>query len=173
MTISIALQTLAQTLKRRTDLRVIGIDPGETTGACVLDGCNLVHHAQLNTSDMEIAPQTMFKFLSEWCLHLTHPPIIVVEDYRIYGWKSDDHKWASLHTSQFIGCIKTICALYSLPFPLMQMAQVAKGFCTDEKLKTWGMYVVGEKHSRDAIRHAIWCMLFNKEIPNGPQQESP
>jgi hypothetical protein len=34
-------------------------------------------------------------------------------------------------------------------------AGLAKGFATDDKLKAWGFWQPGQRHARDAIRHAL------------------
>lgn len=48
-----------------------------------------------------------------------------------------------------------------------QMAVQAKGFVTDERLKEWGFWLPGMRHSRDAIRHGIyWLLVTNRpELP--------
>ena len=40
-----------------------------------------------------------------------------------------------------------------------QMAFQGKGFATDARLKEWGFWKEGMKHSRDAIRHGIYYLL--------------
>jgi hypothetical protein len=47
-----------------------------------------------------------------------------------------------------------------------QMATTAKTFVTDEKLKQWGFWQEGMRHSRDAIRHGLYFLLFYKKGGN-------
>jgi hypothetical protein len=35
-------------------------------------------------------------------------------------------------------------------------AGLAKTFATDDKLEAWGFWKRGQKHARDAIRHAVY-----------------
>ena len=42
------------------------------------------------------------------------------------------------------------------------MAQQAKGFVTDAKLKEWGMWDIGHKHARDACRHCVYYLVSQK-----------
>jgi hypothetical protein len=42
------------------------------------------------------------------------------------------------------------------------MASQAKAFVTDQKLKEWGFWKEGMRHSRDAIRHGLYFLLFYK-----------
>lgn len=83
----------------------------------------------------------------------------VMEDYRVYGWKADDHKWAGLHTPQLIGALKIMLHHYDATVQ-MRMAQQAKQWATDEKLKFWGCYNAGMKHARDAQRHLITTLFY-------------
>lgn len=84
---------------------------------------------------------------------------VVIEDYRVYSWKTKDHAWAGLHTSRLIGATELIC--YDAGLDLTkQTAQQAKGFCTDDKLQAWGLWQEGQRHARDAIRHALYYLLF-------------
>jgi len=44
------------------------------------------------------------------------------------------------------------------------MAQHAKQWWTDEKLKRFGIYPKGLKHGRDALRHLLYYMLFPNKV---------
>lgn len=56
--------------------------------------------------------------------------------------------------------------LHTSPYPFMlksfQPSQ-AKGVATDERLKRWGLWTVGQQHARDATRHLV---LWLKELVN-------
>lgn len=145
-------------------LRVLALDPGETTGACVFNGPHLFDARQLQTGLMPQAAVEVCHYIQGF-----DPDIVVIEDYRVYSWKTKDHAWAGLHTPRLIGATEYIC--HQLLKPLVkQTAQQGKGFCTDDKLMAWGLYQKGEKHARDAIRHACYYLLFNVaklHIPGG------
>ena len=137
--------------------RVLGLDPGETTGACFFAGSKLVDSTQLPTKTPSFGGVVVRNYIQTW-----GPDVVVMEMYRIYSWKADDHSWQSLHTPRLIGAIEFICesALKEPVGLVQQTAQQAKGFCTDEKLKAWGVYQEGKPHARDAIRHACYYLLF-------------
>jgi hypothetical protein len=86
----------------------------------------------------------------------------VFENYQIYEWKNADHSWSQVPTIQIIGCIKTLCKQHKISYS-SQTAQVAKQFCTDEKLQQWGYYKAGMRHGRDAIRHGCYFLLFRPQ----------
>lgn len=135
---------------------ILALDPGETTGVAVFENGQLVDASQLDTST--VTPTGVDALLP--ILEELQPDLVVYEDYRVYGWKSDTHAWSGLHTPQFIGAIKTLCHLQGIP-TYTQMAQQPKQFCTDKRLKEWDYYLPSKKHARDAVRHGTYFMLFN------------
>lgn len=138
---------------------VLGLDPGETTGWAHFYDYKLVECGQLNTKTVPYAYASLQPLFQGIVSKADGTPIeVAIEDYRIYSWKSDDHKWAAVHTVKVVGLCELLCALYQLTHNL-RMAQNAKKFVTDEKLKAWGIYVTGQKHARDAIRHAVFHIV--------------
>ncbi len=140
---------------------IVGIDPGETTGFGYRmhwsDELNKIHLSQLATKTVEEGwhaidaawPKTKWK------------TICLIEDYKVYSWKADDHSWANLHTAQFIGALRIYCMQKGIPV-VFQMAAEAKTFVTDDMLKHWGVYEAGMKHARDAERHILRYLMFGK-----------
>jgi hypothetical protein len=146
--------------KKKIPKHLLCFDPGETTGfERFVDG-HLVWSEELKTHT--IAPGThIINPLIGTAYKLGSPVEVVVENYQVYKWKMKQHVGDTLHTARLIGCIETLCALYDIPLT-KQLAQNAKKFATDEKLKAWDMYPKGQRHARDAIRHGILYILFNK-----------
>lgn len=157
---------LRDSLKGSTH-RVLALDPGETTGACVFEGHKLVDARQLQTGLMPLAAVSVRQYIRNWHIKVCGDPdinpsvvdTVVTEDYRVYSWKAKDHAWQGLHTPRLVGAIELICHDEDVQL-VKQSAQIGKGFCTDDKLKAWGLYQVGERHARDAIRHAVQYLLF-------------
>lgn len=135
--------------------RLIALDPGETTGYTLFVNGIKKDTKQLDTHNMAQATKLLMNLLVK-----EQPDFLVYENYKVYDWKTESHSWSQLHTSQFIGTIRTLCTLHDIPYHT-QMAQQAKGFCDDTKLKEWGYYDKGMKHARDAVRHACFYILFN------------
>lgn len=150
------------------DIRVAGIDPGETTGICLFEGSILKEWGQVSSTSLPQAASTVCNLLTRWS-----PAVVVMEDYRVYGWKTDSHSWASLYTPRLIGAVEYICYVQNLKLA-KQMAQQAKGFSTDDKLKAWGLWKEGQKHTRDAIRHAVYYLLFQvAQVHKSSSSSSP
>jgi len=143
--------------KFRKDIRIIGIDPGQTTGVSVWEGTHLIRADQLHTKEMPDAAVHMEEFIALW-----NPTHIVMEAYRIYSWKTKQHAGSDVHTLRLIGAIQYIAHLRGIPV-IFQGAGQGKGFCTDEKLKEWGFYQTAFRHANDAIRHVAHYLLFGRK----------
>jgi hypothetical protein len=138
--------------------RLVSFDPGSTTGTASFHGLVLHKAVQLNTSRMDIALEQYTMWFDE-----QQPTEVVMEDYRVYANKIQQHANSSLETPRLIGMIETLCFQRKVPFH-KQPAGTTKQFCTDEKLKTWGMYLRGQQHARDAVRHAAYYILFPPKV---------
>jgi hypothetical protein len=98
--------------------------------------------------------QELFMFITG-----VYPARVVMENYRVYGHKTEQHAGSEVVTIQYIGVIKLACEQLQLPLH-MQMAWQAKGFATDSKLHAWGIYQTAKRHANDAIRHGVYFFLF-------------
>jgi hypothetical protein len=134
--------------------RILGIDPGETTGIALLLNGAILEQDQIKTDDLGNSVYKLNDLITT-----IKPDVIIYEDYRVYEWKSDDHKWSSVHTPKLIGVIICLCEINNLAYGT-RMASSVKSFVTDDKLKDWGLYIKGKRHARDAIRHAVYQSVF-------------
>lgn len=157
-----------------TSKRILALDPGETTGharwyphvtedvelnGVVIPGTKTtgITHGRIAvwqrvTKDIGQSYETLAYELED----VDH---LRAEDYKVYGWKADDHKWGSLHTPQWIGAIRVAAHMTQTELSFC-MAQQAKVFWTDEKLKMVGLYEPGMKHARDALRHLLYYLCW-------------
>ncbi len=138
---------------------IIGLDPGHCSGFCVMQDGELIEVGQLHTPDIESSLKpldTMFqKYIGKGEVRCA------CEDYRIYGSRSRQHAWSSLHTPRLIGMVETLCMQYDIQL-VKQPAYIAKAFVTNDKLKAWNLYQVGMRHACDALRHTCYYLLFGK-----------
>lgn len=137
----------------------VALDPGETTGVAISRrGESHLELQQVSTPTVEEGMDALHLVLSQYT---SWPTIVTIEDYKVYGWKADSHKWAGLHTPMLIGALRWYVHQRPLMSLHLRMAQQAKGFATDDNLKRWGIYEAGMKHARDAERHLVttifWC----------------
>lgn len=134
---------------------VMAFDPGETVGWALFDGPELIDCGQHRTTEWTRDQIIGLRDL----IRSTAPHQVVFESYRVYGWKTDSHANNEMHTSQIIGILRETCLEWDVPYA-MQSAQIAKQFVTDDKLKAWNLWQTGQKHARDAIRHAVYWQIF-------------
>jgi len=132
---------------------MISLDPGETAGWAIFEEGDYVDSGEAGPEHTMLE---VYELITE-----VAPDVVVMEDYRIYGWKAKSHAWSDLFTPRLIGAIELTCILEDVPL-YRQMAQSAKGFCTDKKLRGWGFYKTGKPHIRDAIRHGCYWLLFDQ-----------
>ena len=140
--------------------KLLAIDPGETTGLAEFDKGTLVRAWQIPTKTVEQGAEVLSELIRDG-----NYSEIVVEEYRVFSWRTKQHSWSALHTPQLIGFIRGALALLGLK-PVMQTPQNAKGFVTNDKLKDWDMYIKGQTHARDATRHGCFFLLFGKKGRN-------
>lgn len=138
-----------------TDHATLCFDPGHTTGWAIFNQFDLTSSGEIDTNDIAKATNEVELLISEY-----QPDIIVIEDYRVYKWRAKHHAGSDMLTTRVIGCIETLALICHVPDVIKQPAHVAKGFCTDQKLKEWNLYKKGEKHARDAIRHGCYYLIF-------------
>lgn len=143
-------------------------DPGETTGYVRVhasnDGLDFQKAEQLPTWPINYGVGELTHVLRSVALR---DSTVVFEAYRIYNWRTDQHANSEVPTLQLIGCLKTLCHQHGLPY-YQQTAQQAKEWVTDDKLEAWNLYLPGERHNRDATRHAIFFLLFGPNANTSP-----
>lgn len=132
-------------------LTLLSLDPGSTTGYSYFSSSRLRYAGQVPGTPRYI----------EALLKKLKPDVVVYEQYRIYPWKTKQHSLSTVPVARLIGQIELLCDQAHVPY-VSQMAMQAKGFATDAKLKKWGLYQVGRPHATDAIRHAVYALLFQK-----------
>jgi len=150
----------------RIPSRLLCLDPGETTGWAFFNQGELDQWGQIDTVNIE--KQAIWNDLED-LIHNCGPTQVVCEDYRVYAHKLERHSNSQVVTLRLIGGIDLLCHqnyhIETYPkhasIPLhYQMATMAKGFVTDDRLKAWDMWQSGMKHSRDAIRHGIYYLII-------------
>lgn len=137
---------------------LVVLDPGETTGfarfQCTKGQRPVIsEYRQLPSNPIEHGINQITRILEDL------PTKVVFEDYKVYAWKVNEHSWSALHTPELIGAIQTLCYQKKIPTH-KQMAGEAKQFWSDKRLQDFGFYIPGQRHTRDAIRHGLYYLLW-------------
>jgi hypothetical protein len=130
------------------------LDPGDTTGYAIFRDAKLLKAGQFRVTDLA-------KF--DRFIGAVKPDIIVAENYRVYGHKLKQHTNSTVPTIQYIGAIKLIAQLRGVPVH-WQWAFQAKGFATDQRLTSLGLFQSNKRHANDAIRHGVYWYIFGKKV---------
>lgn len=131
-------------------MRILGVDPGDTTGWAILEKGEPVEIGTLKKDEFyEMIPQILAKDID----------VCVIEDYIVRPeW---GNKWKKTDTPQKIGAIRLICTEMKLRCVVQQPSIKPVGY-------GWaGMtYVKGKKgtHVMDAIAHARY--FYGKHSKN-------
>lgn len=135
-------------------LSIITFDPGKITGVAYFEKGELTYHKAYQEdclSDVFFMPPLM-----EGRKDIT----VIIESFRLYSHKVESLTNDDLLTPQIIGRLKE----WFKDFPIiMQSAAQAKGFFTNQRLKEMDLYVKN-RHCRDAVRHGLYGLYFNKEV---------
>ncbi len=174
-------------MKKRLEV-ILAVDPSGnftegkgTTGYAVLD----FHNAEILEAKhiTAVGHNCCFDYWNanlEYVLH-TVPEhydvkLVVIEGYVLYQNKAMGQVSSSLETPQFIGVLKYMLKANNIPF-IIQLAMTVKRKWADEvlvannilKKKGRGMVTCSRelpvnRHCKDAIRHGLHALKFNKKV---------
>lgn len=137
-----------------SDLRMMALDPGQTTGFSYWVG-----------NELEECGQQTISAIEDWLDSYADSKgmdQLIFENYRVYG--SRMKVQGTLYTPRLIGRIESWADRRGISVA-KQMAAPVKRFCNDIKLRDWGLWVAGQKHAMDATRHACFWLIFeNKRL---------
>lgn len=145
--------------------RLLAIDPGETTGWALFEEGKLTRWGQEETVT-KVGKEKVLNWAPLMRLFTMSPDVVVCENYRIYAHKLERHSFSQVETLRLIGGIDLLCSMCNGkgPTPIYyQMSVQHKGFVKDERLKEWGFWKEGQKHSRDAIRAGIYFLIITNK----------
>lgn len=143
-------------------IHVFAFDPGETTGWCHLS----VHDNEIGIFDCgELDHFAIGNFLFDnQCLRaaVSKQDIIemdfIVEKY-VMNSKITQSPW-SLETT---GLIRYFAKIYNVPLHSQTPSQ-AKNLIKNEVIQRAGIYVPGQGHAMDAVRHALYFLVVKKGL---------
>ena len=146
-------------------MRIMGLDPGETTGATIIDIPSHIVSIPLKSEIsnwVQYAGELENWFAIESLIKEFTPDVIVIEEFRLYADKAKSKIGHDFPEVKIIGQIEMIAQQQNIPIH-KQGAGVVKQFYTDERLKSLNMWQSGQRHARDAVRHALYFFDFNKK----------
>lgn len=150
-------------------IKILALDPGECTGVCIVDWPHnrqikpredmsqyIKYQGHIEGKELHIQAKKLEDLRKEYGTF----DYVIFEKFLLYGHKAATQIGSEMHTSQVIAVIKMWAMNHHMP-KIEQMAQNAKKFYTDQKLKDHKVYPTGLRHSKDATRHALYAIDFN------------
>lgn len=145
-------------------MKIIGIDPGVTTGICIYDS-ECARSSGYDWQFMQLGPTEHHEDL--WDLLLNEfPHVIVCESFSNRGKAAVD-----LIPREYIGVVKfykqhIMDATFDYRELIMQSPSQAKAFWTNDKLKACSLWKgTGLKHAMDATRHVLYYLMTKQLLP--------
>jgi hypothetical protein len=133
---------------------IFAADPGKTSGWATWDG------ERIESGQAE--PMALCERLTQWIpRHCALGALVVYESYIITA--ATAQKSQQPWSLELIGAARWICHDTGQPFELQKPAD-AKRFVTDARLKHLGLWVPGEDHARDALRHLVLALAKRRLI---------
>jgi hypothetical protein len=141
---------------RGEQVRILGIDPGGTTGLSVLeDG---VYQRSWGLSLPEIY-EACGDTLSDLGAVMRHVDAVVIEDFVLYAWKHQEMGFDRLPAVRSIGALLVLTTLLEIE-PVWQLAGVVKPVLPNSVLNKHIVIPKGlSAHEKDATRHALYYHL--------------
>lgn len=129
-------------------MKILGVDPGGTTGLVVLDLDipAVIDYHQFNQEETVVYLYMLLTNELEYTVDA-----VAIERFTIAGRTLTRSRQTT--ALEIIGVTKALCQLSETPLHLQTPAD-AKNVWSDERLKTAGISITG-KHCRDALRHAL------------------
>lgn len=125
---------------------IIALDPGVTTGVAILDS-----QQRLRTYQDVFSHKSLMEYLED-----LSPTTVVYESF-VYQRRNK----VELYPVEVIGVIRLYAQKYDIPL-YVQSASQAKGFITNDKIEAMGLWVKGQKHGMDALRHLLYHQIITK-----------
>lgn len=132
-------------------MRVVGIDPGMTTGCVAVEKpWRVVDVAQV-CSDTD---------LINW-LNNMRPDKVVAESFRLYPWLAKSLSYSNMPAAEALGVIKLWCSKRGTPLTLYPASSLKT--VSDTLLRACGLWAPtkGAQHARDAARHVLLWAIKN------------
>lgn len=155
-------------MDKRIRITVLGVDPGERTGFCVVtfadDGIlRVAATSQPETPTLRVTLDAFVLYLGRF--HFADEPFfLAIEDYRVYKGQAEMHTGRRLYVAEQIGAIRGYAEHI---FPTIQVRVLPaqkKGRWPDARIATWtgqdrlwGAKMVHKPHGWDALKLALTC----------------
>jgi len=142
--------------------RMLSIDPGEVhVGTAIWYGadCTMVR---------EYSPWDFFAILENW-LKEKKFDLVVIEEYRLYPWKSAEQGFSQIKTVEVIGIIRFLISRWGEGIPMVEQPALIKkpteGHMRSKGLKYRSVTEKAGGHCKDAESHGQYYLMYGHKAP--------
>lgn len=128
-------------------MRILGVDPGGTTGLTLVNTSNEPWRVSPSQVDFRGGVAALYLLFKD-----TEIDGVAVEKYTIAPRTLS--RTRQTDALEMIGFVRGLCILHGVEFKLQTPAD-AKLVWSDVRLKENGLWVPKQEHARDALRHAL------------------
>lgn len=144
---------------------VLGVDPGQTTGICLIDGA----YRDL----LQVTPGLVVPIVRS-LLHAAPETVLAIERFVVGPRASRSSTPAAGQTTRgLIGALVNVGDELGIRV-VQRSASEVKPWATDERLERAGLLAAckGMPHARDAARHAIYAAVSDCGLPDPLSRKS-
>lgn len=152
--------------------RIIALDPGGTTGWAMWQDTPFGNAAQFdglwsNITCGQLGPEPHHLALYELHEHMCTEHYTIVDESFQFRQMDNDRTGTNLISREYIGISRLFAAQRPREVQYLQQSPAqAKGFVSDEKLQIMGLWVPGQRHARDALRHLVFFLVNRRHMHN-------
>jgi len=139
-------------------MNVLSFDPGETIGYAVLDHIEKEMPLLANFGVLNQLPE-VWEILEDYGAG-DEDILVVYEGFNLHSHRAQSQIGSDFFTVKVIGVIDLWTELTDTT-TIVQTPAVGKSIWTDDKLRSYEYYVQN-KHTRDAIRHALHALQIHR-----------
>lgn len=148
-------------------IRILGVDPGGTTGLSVLEHLHLFDQPPWHIEPSEVLGPTVVPLITSM-LRLQPPTIVACERFVVSRRAGRSRTAGAGETARnIIGAVLAACEEQDIPVARYTASQV-KAWATDRRLEVAGLIkpTRGLGHARDATRHALYTAVHRCGLPD-------
>lgn len=150
-------------------MTVLGVDPGQRTGFCVVtyaaDGAlRVAATSQPETPTLKVTMDAFVLYLGRFYF-ADEPFLLAIEDYRVYKGQADMHTGKRLYEAEQIGAMRGYVEHVFPPIQVHVLPAQKKGRWPDARIaewvgrdRLWGTGMVEKPHGWDALKLALTCV---------------
>jgi hypothetical protein len=138
--------------------QILSLDPGGTTGYCFIVYNSITEPIMIESGEIPNGHQGFIKWWRNGGLEMAIGSTVVCESFTL----RQGIPGVNLEPCYVMGALEALTRNQEVVY----QRPTYKAYCDNDALKRLGMYLRGQQHARDAVRHAIaYLRLVERHEP--------